>query len=416
MPDLPPPEPAAPRAAVTSRLLAAIGLVLVAMALWVRWQGVPWSGLDLRVYLAGARAAVAGQNVYAVGVSNDHGGILQFSYPPFAALAFVPLVWTGAAAAATLTVASLASYGVMGALCARVVGWGARGAAILLVVGLALEPVQRTLLYGQVNLLLAAMVLLDLLAVPRSARGLLLGLAAGVKLTPAIFVFYYLLRRQWAAAARAGASFAATVVVGWVVLPADSARFWLHGLGSMSQFGGEVVLWGNQSISAVVERGSQLHGVPSTVVHLLTWVLCGLTLVLTLAAARLQSEAGDRLAVVVALGLGGLLISPVSWTHHWVWVVPAIALMVARRWRVLAGVTVAGFFLPPMWALVERSNTQLGYTPVELVLSAAFALWAVLVLVVLLVDGAGTVRRNRARMELRQAAPSPASSWARVHV
>ncbi|QGN56691.1 glycosyltransferase 87 family protein [Nostocoides sp. HKS02] len=416
MPDLARAEPAAPRGGGSSRLLAAIGLVLVATALWVRWWDVPWSGLDLRVYLAGARAVVAGQNLYAVGVSDGHGGILQFSYPPFAALAFVPLGWTGGAAAATLTVASLASYAVMGVLCARSLGWGARRVAILLAVGVVLEPVQRTLLYGQVNLILAAMVLLDLFAVPRSRRGLLIGVAAGIKLTPAIFVVYYLLRRQWAAAGRVGASFVATVVVGWLVLPADSARFWLHGLGSMSQFGGEVVLAGNQSIRAVVERGSQLHGVPTSVVGLVTWTLCAAALVLTLMAAKLQSEAGDRLAVVVALGLGGLLISPVSWTHHWVWVVPAIALMVGRGWRVLAAVTVAGFFLPPMWALAPPPDLQPGYTPVELVLSAAFALWAVLLLVVLLVDGRRTVRRRCARTELMQAAPRPASSSAQVHV
>lgn len=394
MPDPHPSDQMAARRAVISRLSVALGLTVLAFGLWVRWWGAPWAGVDLRVYLAGARSVLEGRDLYALTVGDGHGGVLRFSYPPFAALAFVPLVWTGAAAAATLGVASLGAYGAMAAICARVVGWRARGAGVVFLVGLALEPVQRTLLYGQINLILAGLVLADIFVVRPGGRGWLSGVAAGLKLTPAVFVLYFLVRREWASAARMGLGFAATVALGWVALPGDSARFWLHSLGSMSQFGGDVVLWGDQSLGAVVQRASQLHGVPTTTVHLVTWALCGAVGLLMLAAAWLQSAAGDRLAMVVVLGLGGLLISPVSWTHHWVWVVPAVALMWWRRWHVLAAMTVVGFFLPPMWALHARPDSELGYTPLELILSAAFVLWALLVLTVLLIDGLRTRRRR----------------------
>jgi alpha-1,2-mannosyltransferase len=382
---------------LTRRLLAAAGLVLLTMALWVRWWGVPWSGLDLRIYLAGARTVVDGHALYALGVSNGHGGTLQFSYPPFAAMVFVPLLRLGHSAPAVVAVASVVACALSGAVVVRSAGWRLPAAGWLLLVALVLEPVQRTLLYGQVNLFLMLLVLCDVFVLPRRWRGSLIGLAAGVKLTPAIFVFYYLLRRDWAAAARAGGVFGVTVLVGWLVLPRDSATYWLHGLASMSQFGAEVTLWGNQSVPAVVQRATQLHGVAPLAERALSLGANALVLALAWWAARAQNAASDRLAVVVVLGLAGLLISPVSWTHHWVWVVPALVVLVRRGRYVLAALTVLVFFLPPMWVLHDRSNTQQGYTWGELLLSAAFVLWAMLVLVVLLADG-----RRLARIAARR--------------
>jgi alpha-1,2-mannosyltransferase len=384
------------------RALGGLGIVLLAAAVWVRWWGVPWLGQDLRVYLAGAAAAVGHTDLYAVAVDDGHGGVLRFTYPPFAALAFVPLRWCGAAVGGVLASASFAAYAISGAVCGRALGWSSRRTAALLVVGLVLEPVQRTLLFGQVNLLLMALVLVDAFVVPVRWRGWLTGVAAGTKLTPGVFVLYYLVRRDWASAARMGVSFAVTVAVGWVLLPADSARYWLGGLSSMSQFGPEIELWGNQSVGAVVSRAAQLHDVSATALHGVTYLLCALVMVLAVVAARAQVLAGDRVAALVVVGISGLLVSPVSWTHHWVWAVPALALVVERRWWVLAAVSVALFFLPPMWVLHDRPADQLGYTGAELAASAAFVVWAVGLLVVLLVDG--LVARRRGRADLADAA------------
>jgi alpha-1,2-mannosyltransferase len=365
------------------------------MALYLRWGAVPWTGVDLRVYLAGARAALHSHELYAVTVSDGHGGVLRFSYPPLAAMAFIPLLWLGSAAPAVVAVASVAACALTGAVAVHQAGWRMPTAVWLLGVALILEPVQRTLLFGQINLVLMVLVLCDVFVMPGRWRGALVGLAAGLKLTPAIFVLYYLLRREWAAAARAVGAFALTVAIGWLALPGDSATFWLHGLTSMSQFGSEVTLWGNQSVPAVVERATQLHGVAPLAERVLSVVADALVLTLALWAARAQQAASNRLATVVVFALAGLLISPVSWTHHWVWVVPTLGVLARGRRYVLGAVTVMVFFLPPMWMLHERSNTQLGYAPGELLLSAAFVLWGLLVLVVLLADGRRAAGSNR---------------------
>ncbi|NNM46347.1 glycosyltransferase 87 family protein [Knoellia koreensis] len=345
---------------------------------------MPWSNVDLGVYLAGARAALTGDELYSVSVSNGHGGLLEFSYPPFAALCFAPLTALSTSCAGVLmAMMSLASLGVVAAVAARSVGIGARGTLLVVLVALTLEPVQRTLLFGQVNLILAALVMIDAFLLPRRWRGLLTGLAAGIKLTPAIFLMYFVLRRDWSSAGRLVVAAVGTVVAAWLVMPHDSARFWFEGLGSMSQFGPEVVLWGNQSLDALARRALQGSQAPGWArVAFVAPAALGLFL-LTVHAAKAQLQSSQWLSAFTAVAIFGLLISPVSWTHHWVWVVPALVVMVQRRWWWGAGLTAGLFYVPPMWVLHSRPDDQQGYSPGELVISAAFVVWAVSWLVAL---------------------------------
>lgn len=187
--------------------------------------------VDQHVYRMGGEAVLHGANLYAL-----HYQGLPFTYPPFSAVVFAavaPLPW--AVAAALVTVASAVILPVILYLAMRLPPlpcWlGQRGAWRLALIAATaaiwLEPVRTAMGYGQIDLFLAALVLYDLTR-PDTVRhkGVAIGLAAGIKLTPAIFIAYLLLTRRLRAAAAAAAAFAGTVAVGFAVMPSAAAHFW----------------------------------------------------------------------------------------------------------------------------------------------------------------------------------------------
>lgn len=184
---------------------------------YVDWLRGPPHFQDLSVYRAGARALLDGSALYA-DRSAGHGQLV-FTYPPFAALIFVPfalLPWAGAAVA--LVLLSALAYAVLIGVFGRSPGWTRTGIAVAAGVGLLAEPVLRTIQQGQVNLVLAALVSADLLNVPRRYRGILIGIAAGIKLVPAAFALCLLARRDLGSILRLIATTVGTV---W---PSPSAR------------------------------------------------------------------------------------------------------------------------------------------------------------------------------------------------
>jgi alpha-1,2-mannosyltransferase len=236
------------------------------------------------------------------------------------------------AAVALLTAASAAALPVMLYLALRLPGPGgqARPAAragrpawnIALAVAAAaiwLDPARATLGYGQVDIVLAAAVLYDL-ALPGSCRrkGAAIGLAAGIKITPAIFAVYLLLTRQYRAAATAAAVFAATVAAGSVVLPASSAWYWAGEFASPGRIS-PVQDPENQSLLGVLSR--TLH---SANIMPLWLPLAAAVAVAGLALAAAASRSGDEAAGFSLCAVTGLLVSPISWTHHWVIAIPAL--------------------------------------------------------------------------------------------
>ncbi len=196
---------------------------------------------------------------------------------------------------------------------------------------LATEPVQQTLGLGQVNLLLMLLVVADLLTggalIPggrtRWWHGFGIGIAAGVKLTPLIFIPYLLLIRKYRQAATATAVFAATVALGYATLLRDSGTYWADGLFGRANRIVFLGTRGNQSLRGVLSRlaGSVSSG---TVPWLAAAVLVGIA---GLAAAALLYRARQPVPAMLACALTGLLVSPLSWDHHWVWVAPGIALL-----------------------------------------------------------------------------------------
>jgi alpha-1,2-mannosyltransferase len=334
-------------AARTRRLAGIAAAALVLAGLYVlRWSGINSGGwVDLAVYVRGAQAFVNGTPLY-----QSFPGTLPFTYTPFAAVVFAPLSLPGTDTARWLfTAGSLVSYLAVLVVCARQLRLSWQHLALVGVAGMALEPLVRTILLGQINLYLMALVVLDCLLVRSTRRGWLVGLAAGIKIVPGVFILYFVLRRDWRSAVRAAAGFVLTVALGAFVLPAGSRQYWTGGLFEISHWGPVAVVDAkNQSLIGELARISHQ---PSPTM-LTTLVLPAAGLALALAAARRQLRIGDEVAAVTAIAIGGLLASPLSWTHHWVWAVPAILVLVSRRQWAIAGLVGLVFAAGPARGVV----------------------------------------------------------------
>ena len=289
--------------------------------------------VDLRVYREGGgsvRHIAPWYNSHSTAplYSWPHRYTLKFTYPPFAALVFTILsvptlpvmerLWVAINIVALLA-AIWATFGGLGYR-----NWRVRAGAMLLVAAVVFwtEPVQRTLFLGQIELVLLALVMWDLCQPDRRWwKGAGIGIAAGIKLVPLIFIPYLLLTRRFRQAAVATGTFAATILLSFAVLPGDSLQWWLHGLFLQGGRTGFVAWEGNQSLRAIITRfvGSVATAAP-------VWlVVAAVTAAVGLSCAALLDRRGYRMLGVLACALTGLLISPISWDHHWVWIVPAVA-------------------------------------------------------------------------------------------
>jgi len=309
--------------------------------------------IDLRVYRMGGRSVLTDGALY-----DAHFEImgLPFTYPPVSAVAMVPLTVVPLFVAAVLwTGASVLCLAWVWRVCLPRADW--RLVLALLVGSLFLEPVRENLAKGQINLFLMAMVVAGLLgAAPRPVRrpgarwpGLEVGIAAGLKLTPAFFLVFLAVTRRWVALRNALLGLAATVAVGFVVLPGASLRYW----GSVVLDSGRIgnpYFAGNQSVMGFLSR----LGHPDSWVGQVWFVVAGAIGAGALLLAWRLWRRAERVAAVSAAALGALFASPVSWSHHWVWVVPLGAVLVStvrdRRAKVLVGAVWFGLFLAgPIW-------------------------------------------------------------------
>jgi alpha-1,2-mannosyltransferase len=266
-------------------------------------------------------------------------GNLNFTYTPFAALffaavSFIPWsVLPRVVQVANLIFLFIAAWYTMDALGYKDRRVRLGGALLGVAAGLLTEPVFRTLYLGQINLLLMAAIIWDLRQPDtRRFKGIATGLAAGIKLTPLVFIPYLLLTRKWRAAAVTTVSFAFTIALGFVILPRDSKDWWFNGLFVSDGRTGFPGWTGNQSLRGIVTRlaGSIDAGTAPWVILALIATVVGL-----LAAAQLD-RAGHLMLGLLAAALVGLLDSPISWDHHWVWVAPAMMVAghyAARAWQ-----------------------------------------------------------------------------------
>jgi alpha-1,2-mannosyltransferase len=168
-----------------------------------------------------------------------------------------------------------------------------------------------------------------------------------------VFVLYFVLQRDWRSALRAGCGFLVTVACGAVVAPQDSLRYWTGGIFEISHFGPAAAVDGkNQSLVGQLTR-LVANPTPLLMTEL---VLFAAALALATLAARRQLRSGGEVAALTAVAIGGLLASPLSWTHHWVWCVPAIMVLVSRRQWVAAWLLGLVFAAGPEFAVTVASS------------------------------------------------------------
>ena len=333
-----PAEPVAPPAATEDdpggrtvrRLVTVVALAAVLPALYL--PGLVHDFFDLKIYMRAMDWWAAGHPLYDYVQPDRVQGELYFTYPPFSALLLRPF----ALLPLGVTVAIFTLLTVIGVVVTTrwlVVPVAARHdlprlftvtVAVLLV--FAVESTRETLTFGQINMLLVVLILADLLfAVPQGRRwaGVGVGLATALKLFPGIFILYLLATRRWRSAAVAAATAALATLLSAAVAPADSWRFWTHELWATDRVG-RTDYTGNQSLFGLLSRITAPEK-PSQLPWLLLVVVvtgCGLW-----RAAR-AARAGDALAGLTLTGLVGGLVSPITWTHHLYWFIPAVVVLV----------------------------------------------------------------------------------------
>ncbi|MEU8260750.1 glycosyltransferase family 87 protein [Micromonospora sp. NPDC048999] len=312
------------------RLVTVVALAALLPALYHPNLGHDF--FDLKIYMRAMDWWAAGHPLYDYVQPDRVQGALYFTYPPFAALFLRPFALLPLGA----TVAIFTALTVLGVVVTT--RWLLKPVverhdlpplfsvtvAVLLV--FAAESTRETITFGQINMLLVVLILTDLLFVVPGGRrwaGVGVGLATALKLFPGIFILYLLATRRWRAAVIASATAALATLLAAAVAPADSWRFWTHELWATDRVG-RTDYTGNQSLFGLLSRLTAPER-PSQLPWLL---LVGLVVGYGLWRATRVARAGDALAGLTLTGLVGGLFSPITWTHHVYWFVPAVVVLV----------------------------------------------------------------------------------------
>ncbi|MQY03279.1 hypothetical protein ACRB68_13210 [Actinomadura sp. RB68] len=301
-----------------------------------------WDSLDFRIYRLGGDAVTQGADLYL----KRHAG-LWYTNTPFAATLFIPLAELPLAVARVLwQSASVGAFAWACAMALKLAGHrpSRRVIATTVALGLLLQPMWQSIFLGQVNPFLLALVLTDIRRVSLNrAAGIGIGIAAAIKLTPGIFIVMLLVTRRFKDAFIAGGTFALCTSIAYLIAPEASRVYWKGTFCDTSRVG--VTYISNQSPFAAAARilGSA-NDVPGWFFAVpLALGLAGL------AVAALWARRNDWLAAAAVTGTTGLLVSPISWAHHWLWVVPALLVLVRNGARVPAAGAYLLFALSPLW-------------------------------------------------------------------
>lgn len=293
---------------------------------------------DLGIYNSAIGWWRSGHDLYSYAQSDPLMGSLGFTYPPASAVLMWPMTLFGFPALQTITLAGILIAGVAvvglvlrAELPASLTGKPFMAAiAVLTPLAFALESWRQNLSFGQINLFLAVMVAADLLwptAVRPKWAGIGVGLATALKITPGIFLVQLAICRRWRELAIAVATTMVATGLAAIFLPADTWRYFSQLLWDTSRVGtmGSVQ---NQSIRGWAIR---LFGDDST--SKTVWAVLAIVVVVVglreVARMAIASPAG----AMAVTGLIGVLIAPVSWMHHAVWVFPALVVLIHRWWQ-----------------------------------------------------------------------------------
>ena len=337
----------------------------LAVGLWVAAITIPggsfdpWAPamVDLDVYRRTGTMLLAGQDIYVA-----EG--LPWIYRPFAALFTVPLAVVPLAVAqvfwVVLTVALLMAMLYRLGLSGWVLSL-ATTATVLLA-----EPVRETLGFGQLGVLLVAAAVLDSMPGRRifgrriTPEGTWIGLVTAVKLTPATVAAYQFFAGRRRPGLVAFFTFIAATGIGALALPAGSLHYWGGLLSGDSGINAGIMFKTNQSIMGAWARlfGELSKG---------GLVLSALVALAGIAAAVLVHRAGHAALAICLAGLTSLLASPISWSHHYVWIVP-LTVVLLRGCTLALPVRIVGLFYAawvwaaPFQALPGGDGAELRYT------------------------------------------------------
>jgi alpha-1,2-mannosyltransferase len=403
-------------------------LLTLAVVVWAGWRllGHVTYRIDIDVYRMGGRAWLDGKPLYADGAMFEtRAGLeLPFTYPPLAAIVFapfalLPLSVAGAAITVTTFVLLIASTVIV---LTRLDVWPVSSAtsepawlrrcwvaaAVVAPSVVYLEPIRANFDFGQINVVLMTLVIAD--CVPRKTpwpRGILLGIAIALKLTPAVFLLYFLLRRDTRALVVTTGSAVVATLIGFLFAWRDSWEYWTDTVRNTDRIG-TATLNTNQNIAGTLAR----LGLGEGERFVLWTVACFAVLGLTVWAARrvlrasgtarqAASEEGPVLALI-CVAMFGLVVSPVSWSHHWVWALPTVIVCGVLAWRrrhaLLGVVTAAGVALmvwTPITLMPEHHETTASLW--RQLVGGSYVWWALAVIVV-----AGTIGARNAGAEPAQ--------------
>jgi alpha-1,2-mannosyltransferase len=329
------------RLAAAAPMLFALSIVARLVLTYLVPHGANF--VDLHVYVGGAGALDHPGTLYDYVYADQTPDFpLPFTYPPFAAVVLYPLhlipfgvlafVWQTATIAALYWVVRISQRLLPDSVGDR------RLAMLWTAVGIWIEPLRSNFNYGQINVFLVLAVLYAVYSTRWWLSGLLVGLATGVKLTPAVSGLYFLGARRWGAAVFSGVVFVGTVAVSALVV-GDQTRYYFTKLLGDAHRVGPIATSFNQSWRGGISRilGHDAGYGPL--------VLAGIaiTAVLALLAWRAIGGASDRLGAIIVVQLFGLLASPISWTHHWVWLIPLMIWLLHGPLRQRLGAQVLGW-------------------------------------------------------------------------
>lgn len=376
---------ARPRSAVAVSIFPIVCVIAGIVGWSLGWH----LGVDNAVYRSGAVALLRGEPLYDLPFLSDEPpwARLPFTYPPTATLMFIPLA----------LVPTQVAWGLLGAVSITAMAWviklsiealpnrpqwmdPVRTTAVLGIVLLGIEPVWRTVFLGQINLVLMALVVVDVLLLGvKSNRfgGVLIGVAAAIKLTPLIFVPHLVAIGRKADAVRAVVTFFLLQGLMFMLVPHDVVQFWGNAVRDPQRIG--PIYWaGNQSVNGLLLRLTD-NADWTLRIAMPIGALLAIPCLVWVRKLHAQNRALPALLVTAFLGL---LVSPVSWSHHWVWVVPLVVFLLSRlpdrspTWRETLGVSAVVLVFASCVLLAMRNGkaVEFEWTPLEYLVGSAYLL------------------------------------------
>jgi len=323
-----------PRA--TRIVMVVLPVTLAAFAAWAFGEGIGQHHrqFDLRLYYDAINYWTAGHDLFSYSQPDPVNVSLGFTYPPVAALLMSPMALLSYPVVLVISlVAIIGSAAVFVYLVLRErirlpkpLMFALAGVATAF--AFTLEPFRQTLSFGQINIYLALLVLVDLLVLGRRGSkwtGVGIGLATAIKLTPGIFIVYLLIVGRWRAALTAIGTVVAANLISAMIAPSETWRYFTSLLWDSSRVGFlDTTL--NQSVNGLLAR----LDAPLSPGRLPWLILAGVLAVVGLWRARRAALGGDELAGLTLAGLVGVLVSPVSWVHHIIWIFPAMVILAVR--------------------------------------------------------------------------------------